>query len=82
MQLDGNEEVDIKKMQEQITETSSVLAQCKPRIDQAIEDLENCVGTYEEAEGEAIDLLKETEDWQQAQSILAEGKAFVDNLQI
>ena len=40
MQEEGKDEYDIKKMQEQVSETSETLAGCKPRIDGAIDDLE------------------------------------------
>ena len=56
--------------------------QCKPRIENAIDDLEQVIATYEEKPGEMFDILKETEEWQQAEAILAEAKAFVDAIEI
>ena len=51
---EGKDEYDIKKMQEQVTETSETLATCKPRIQNAIDDLENLKATYDELpDGEA-----------------------------
>eukprot|EP00355_Strombidium_rassoulzadegani_P008252 CAMPEP_0168615386 /NCGR_PEP_ID=MMETSP0449_2-20121227/4478_1 /TAXON_ID=1082188 /ORGANISM="Strombidium rassoulzadegani, Strain ras09" /LENGTH=68 /DNA_ID=CAMNT_0008656125 /DNA_START=158 /DNA_END=364 /DNA_ORIENTATION=+ len=63
MQEEGKEEHDIKKMQEQVAETSETLATCKPRIEAALDDLENLVATYAEEEGEQLEALKETEEW-------------------
>jgi len=57
-------------MQEQIAETSETLATCKPRIEAAIDDLENCMATYADAGGDgdeavaaALAALKETQEW-------------------
>ena len=57
-------------MREQIAETSETLATCKPRIEAAIDDLENCMATYADAGGEgdedavaALAALKETAEW-------------------
>ena len=64
MQEEGKDEYDIKKMQEQIAETSETLATCKPRIESAVDDLEQVVATYNELpDGEAKTLLLETEEW-------------------
>ena len=52
--------------------------QCKPRIESAMDDLEQVMATYEDKEGEMLDILKQTTEWQQADSIIAEAKAFVD----
>ena len=80
MQEEGKDEYDIKKMQEGVTETSETLARCKPRIEAAIDDLENLIATFEEEEDNAA--LKETEEWTQAEAVIAEAKAFVENIAI
>ena len=61
---EGKDEYDIKKMQEQVTETSETLATCKPRIEAAMDDLQNCLATFEEQpDGEAKTALKEAPEW-------------------
>ena len=82
MKDEGKDEHDIKKMQEQIMETTETLATCKPRIDGAIDDLDNLIATYEEKPGELLDLLKATPEWEQAHSQIAEAKAFVEAIEI
>lgn len=43
----------------------------RPKIDTALEDLENLIATYEEGQGlageEALQLLKSTEEWSAAE---------------
>ena len=66
-----------------MTETQETLATCKPRIDAAIDDLENTMATFEEQpDGEAKTLLKEAPEWSQAEAVIAEAKAFVDNIEL
>ena len=45
--LDGKDEHDVKALQQQVTETSETLATCKPRIEAAIDDLEQCLIIFE-----------------------------------
>ena len=82
MKDEGKDEYDIKKMQEQVQETTETLLQCKPRIENAIDDLENLIATYEEDQGEMLNILKETTEWQQAEATIAEAKAFVDTIEL
>merc|ERR1712070_880733 len=63
MMDEGKDEHDCNKMKEQITETSETLVQCKPRIENAIDDLENCMATYEEGNQDQFAALKETPEW-------------------
>ena len=80
---EGKDEYDIKKMQEQVTETAETLATCKPRIEAAIDDLENVLATFEELpDGEPKTLLKEATEWSQAEAAIAEAKAFVDAIEL
>ena len=79
---DGKEAHDISKMMEHVQETSDTLVGCKPRIENAMDDLENVMATYEDKPGEMFDLLKETEEWKQAEALCAEGKAFVETIEI
>ena len=80
---EGKDEHDIKKMQEQVTETLETLATCKPRIEAAIDDLENVLATFEELpDGEPKTLLKEAPEWSQAEAAIAEAKAFVDAIEL
>ena len=72
MKEEGKDEYDLKKMMEQIQETTDTLVQCKPRIEAAMDELENIMATYEDKPGEMLDLLKETPEWQQALSAIAE----------
>ena len=58
MKDEGKDEADIKKMQEQITETSETLATCKPKIDNAMIDLKNVMATYQEGDADQFALLK------------------------
>ena len=69
-------------MQECITETSETLVTCKPRIEQAIDDLENIMATYQEEDAERFDLLKETEEWKAAEVMVVEAKAFAEAIEI
>ena len=57
---EGKEEHDIMAMQGQITETTETLATCKPRIQNAIDDLENTIATFNEQEGDSLTALKDT----------------------
>mmetsp|Transcript_16400 Transcript_16400/g.25343 ORF Transcript_16400/g.25343 Transcript_16400/m.25343 type:complete len:123 (-) Transcript_16400:45-413(-) len=82
MQTEGKDEHDIRKMQEQVQETSETLATCKPRIENAIDDLESCIATFTEQGGESLAPLKETEEWQQAEAVITEAKAFVEAIEI
>ena len=80
---EGKDEYDIKKLQEQVTETAETLATCKPRIEAAIDDLENVLATFEELpDGEPKTLLKEAPEWSQAEAAIAEAKAFVDAIEL
>ena len=79
---EGKDKHDIKKMQEQIDETVEVIATCKPRIESAIDDVEQLIATHDETPGELTELLKQTEEWQQALAQVAEGKAFVEAMEI
>ena len=47
-----------------------------------MDDLENCMATYEEKPGEMLDLLKATDEWSQATALIAEAKAFVEAIEI
>ena len=79
---EGKDEHDVKQCQECITETSETLATCKPRIEGAKDDLENAIATYEEGDADAFALLKESDEWAQAQAVAAEATAFIENLEI
>jgi len=61
-----------------ITETSETLAQCKPRIETAIDDLKNVMSGFEEGDAEQFALLKEAEEWKQAEELRTEAYAFID----
>ena len=65
-----------------MTETAETLATCKPRIVAAIDDLENTMATFEEQEEGQLALLKETPEWTQAVTDIAEAKAFVENMDL
>ena len=83
MQEAGADEYDIKKMNEGLNETSEVLATCRPRIDNALEDLENLIGTYTDGGQlgeEGLALLKATPEWSAAEAMIEEAKIFVDSL--
>ena len=79
---ESKDEYDVKKMMEQVQETTDTLVQCKPRIESAMDDLEQVIATQEEKPGEMLDILKESTEWAQADSIIAEAKAFVDAIDI
>ena len=66
MKDEGKDEHDIKNMLNQILETQQTLVTCVPRIETAIEDLENCMAGFEEGDAEKFALLKETEEWKAA----------------
>ena len=77
---DGKDEYDIKKMQEQITETSETLATCYPRIQNALDDLENVKATYDELPaGDAKSALLATPEWTAAETQIAEAQAFLES---
>ena len=82
MQAEDKDSHDLKQMQGCINETIQTLVLCKPRIDSSMDDLENVMATYEEKPGEMFDLLKQTEEWNRAQSVFAEAKAFVDAIEM
>ena len=79
---EGKDEHDCNKMKEGINETNVVLTQCKPKIENAIDDLENCMATYEEGDKEMFAALQECDEWNQATALIAEAKAFVDAIEI
>ena len=80
---EGKDSHDIKKMQECVTETTETLATCKPKIEAAIDDLENVLATFEELpDGEPKTLLREAPEWSQAEAAIAEAKAFVDAIEL
>ena len=79
---EGKEEHDIMAQQKCISETTETLATCKPRIQNAIDDLENTIATFNEQEGELITALKDTQEWSLGESTLAEGKAFIESLDL
>ena len=77
------DEHDIKKMMEGVQETSETLALCKPRIETALDDLENLMATIEESiKEENQEALKQVPEWQQTESICKEAKTFVDQIEI
>ena len=82
--IDEEQDVhDIKKMEEQIEETVAVIAQCKPRIEGAIDALENAMATYEEQpNAEMFAALKETPEWEAANVQITEAKAFIEHLDV
>ena len=55
---EGRDEHDIKAMMQGIQETTDTLVQCKPRIQAALDDLENLIATYEEKPGDLFDALQ------------------------
>merc|ERR1719446_552 len=62
---EGKDEHDVKQMQEAVKETSETVITCKPRIEAALDDLENTLATFDEQpDGDAKTLLKECPDWQ------------------
>jgi hypothetical protein len=66
-----------------VTETTETLATCKPKIEAAIDDLENVLATFEELpDGEPKTLLREAPEWSQAEAAIAEAKAFVDAIEL
>jgi cbb3-type cytochrome oxidase cytochrome c subunit len=69
------DEIDIKKMNEQILETAQMLPNSKVRIENALEDLKNFMSEHEDNEE-----LKATEDWQVAEGAIAEISAFVESI--
>ena len=80
---EGKDEHDIKQMQEAVKETSETVITCKPRIETALDDLENTLATFEEGpDGDAKTLLKETPEWQQAEALIAEAKAFIESIEL
>lgn len=80
---EGKDEYDIKKMQEQVAETSQTLATCKPRIQNALDDLENLKATYDELpDGETKQALMEVPEWAASETAIAEAKAFLEGLDI
>ena len=80
---DGKDEHDIKQMQNAVTETSETLATCPPRVQTALDDLENLIATYNEQEdGPLKDALKQTEEWTAAEVQVAEAKGFLEALEL
>ena len=80
---EGKDEHDIKQMQEAVKETSETVITCKPRIEAALDDLENTLATFDEQpDGDAKTLLKETQEWQQAEALIAEAKAFIEAIEL
>ena len=58
---------DIKQKENGIIETDAVIAQCRPRIETAMEALENAMATYEESPNKEIfEALKEAPEWEAA----------------
>ena len=55
---------------------------CKPRIESAIDDLENVMATFEEGDADQFALLKETDEWKQAEALVPEAKAFVEAIEL
>ena len=73
---------DIKKVEEQIEETVLVIAQCQPRIEGAVDALENAMATYEEkSSAEMLELLKQAPEWEAANVQIAEAKAFIEAIE-
>lgn len=75
--LKSNEadESEIKKVEGLVAETAQMVPNCKTRIESALQDLENLLADLDDnAE------LKETEDWQTAEQLLAEVKAFAETM--
>ena len=72
---DGQEPVNIKKMEEQWAETAQMLPNTKMRIEGALEDLKMLMSANEDQEE-----MKATEDWKVAEQILAEALAYVDTI--
>ena len=80
---EGKDEHDIKQMQEAVKETAETVITCKPRIETALDDLENTLATFDEQpDGDAKTLLKETPEWQQAEALIAEAKAFIESIEL
>ena len=74
---------DIKKKEEEIAETEVVIVQCIPRIEAAIDALENAMATYEEQpSAEMLAALKETPEWEAANVQITEAKAFCDAIEV
>ena len=75
MRTQGADEFDIKKMEEQVADTTQMLPNGKIRIDNALEDLKNVL-----SENEGNDELKASEEWKTAEQTLAEVLAFVETI--
>jgi|TARA_B110001450_G_C17344152_1_gene368734 hypothetical protein len=74
---------DIKKKEEEIAETDVVILQCIPRIEAAIDALENAMATYEEQpSAEMLENLKATPEWEAANVQITEAKAFLDTVEV
>ena len=66
-----------------LAETDQLLPNCKTRIEQAIDDLENVLvsfGIISKGEHEETPNIKETEEWKAAETMVTDAKEFVDNL--
>ena len=61
-----------------VAESTKFKVASKPRIEGAIQDLENCIATFEAKPGESLELLKETEEWQLAQTQITEANVFIE----
>ena len=75
LKTEGAEEINKKKMEEQIAETAQMLPNTKTRLLSALEDLQNFLG-----ENDSNEELKATEDWKTAEQTLAEVTAFVETI--
>ena len=70
-------------MQNAVKETSETVITCKPRIEAALDELENTLATFDEQpDGDAKTLLKEAPEWQQAEALIAESKAFIEAIEL
>ena len=70
-----DDEYAIKKMSEQVFETTQMLPNTKTRIETALEDLKSFLSEHEEN-----DDLKAVEEWKLAEQTLAEAAAFVETI--
>lgn len=75
LKADEAEEGLIRRAEEGVAETMQMLPNCQSRINVAAEDVRNVLD-----ENEANDELKQTEEWQLANSTLNEALAFLETI--
>ena len=74
----GAEPFRVRYQEQLVQETTDTLDTCMPRVEQALIDLQNVLGTFEEKQGQMMDLLKLTSEWEAAQNQVEKAESFVE----